>query len=167
MLNSRVDGFQNMYACHSTMAPVRRNKISPQKKPRRRYTHAMKRQMVAKMLEASTRGLEAETGIPKSNLSRWVQQKDKLLSFDGNMKRFNLDGAGRPEEIPDTTALTAFKLREAERAMTCTHLVNYLKRHHRQWLDTYLGEKHSGYQTLLRLLQTFCWTARLHASKTH
>ncbi|RHZ00841.1 hypothetical protein DYB37_012182 [Aphanomyces astaci] len=124
----------------------------------------MKRQMVAKMLEASTRGLEAETGIPKSNLSRWVQQKDKLLSFDGNMKRFNLDGAG---EIPDTTALTAFKLREAERAMTCTHLVNYLKRHHRQWLDTYLREKHSGYQTLLRLLQTFCWTARLHASKTH
>ncbi|RHY55468.1 hypothetical protein DYB34_012662 [Aphanomyces astaci] len=74
----------------------------------------MKRQMVAKMLEACTRGLEAETGIPKSNLSRWVQQKDKLLSFDGNMKRFNLDGAGRPEEIPDTTALTAFKLRLSE-----------------------------------------------------
>ncbi|RQM30831.1 hypothetical protein B5M09_013185 [Aphanomyces astaci] len=71
------------------------------------------------------------------------------------MKRFNLDGAGRPEEILDTTALTAFmlKLREAERAVTCTHLVNYLNR---QWLDTYLGEKHSGYQTLLRLLQTFC-----------
>ncbi|RHY91365.1 hypothetical protein DYB26_012614 [Aphanomyces astaci] len=74
----------------------------------------MKRQMVAKMLEACTRGLEAETGIPKSNLSRWVQQKDKLLSFDGNMKRFNLDGAGRPEEIPDTTALTAFMLKLRE-----------------------------------------------------
>ncbi|RHY75504.1 hypothetical protein DYB26_016092, partial [Aphanomyces astaci] len=157
ILNS-VDGFQDMYACHSTMTPVRRNKISPQKKPRRRYTHAKKRQMVAKMLEASTRGLEAETGIPKSNLSRWMQQKDKLLSFDGSMKRFNLDGAGRPEEIPDITALIAFmlKLREAERAVTCTHIVNYLKRHHRKWLDTYLGEKHRGYQTLLRLLQMFC-----------
>ncbi|RHY75067.1 hypothetical protein DYB38_013506, partial [Aphanomyces astaci] len=87
------------------------NKISPQKKPRRRFTHAMKLQMVTKMLEASTRGLEAETGIPKSNLSRWMQQKDKLLSFDGNMMRFNLDGAGRPEEIPDTTTLTAFMLK--------------------------------------------------------
>ncbi|ETV95599.1 hypothetical protein H310_11031 [Aphanomyces invadans] len=73
-----------------------------QKKPRRRYNQALKRAMGA-------------TGIPKSNLARWAQQSEKLQSFDGSGKWFNLDGAGRPEEIPDTAALNAFmvKLREA------------------------------------------------------
>ncbi|ETV95598.1 hypothetical protein H310_11030 [Aphanomyces invadans] len=58
-----------------------------QKKPRRRYNQALKRAM----------------------------QSEKLQSFDGSGKWFNLDGAGRPEEIPDTAALNAFmvKLREA------------------------------------------------------
>ncbi|ETV64081.1 hypothetical protein H257_18981 [Aphanomyces astaci] len=62
----------------------------------------------------------------------------------------------RPEEIPDTAALEAFmhKLRDAERAVTCTHLVNYLKRYHRAWLDGYLANKNCGYQSLLKLAFT-------------
>ncbi|RLO08553.1 hypothetical protein DYB28_006508 [Aphanomyces astaci] len=110
-----------------------RNKISPQKKPRRRYTQAVKRAMLSALQSASTRDVEAATGIPKSNLARWANQTTKLLAFDGMAKRFNLDGAGRPEEIPVTAALEAFmhKLRDAERA-------------------------NCGYQSLLKLLQRFC-----------
>ncbi|RHY77081.1 hypothetical protein DYB34_012518, partial [Aphanomyces astaci] len=135
-----------------------RSKISPQKKPRRRYTQAVKRAMLRALQSASTRDVEAATGIPKSNLGRWASQATKLLAFDGTAKRFNLDGAGRPEAIPDTAALAAFmrKLRDAERAVTCTHLVNYLKRYHRAWLDCYLANKNCGYQSLLKLLQQFC-----------
>ncbi|RHY41600.1 hypothetical protein DYB34_011981, partial [Aphanomyces astaci] len=44
------------------------------------------------------------------------------------------------------------KLRETERAVTCTHLVNFLKRNHRELLDQYLQAKRSGYETLLMLL---------------
>ncbi|RHZ28872.1 hypothetical protein DYB37_006877 [Aphanomyces astaci] len=47
-------------------------------------------------------------------------------------------------------------LREAERAVTCTHLVNFLKRHERPWLNEYLANKNCGYQAFLKLLQRFC-----------
>ncbi|RHY54266.1 hypothetical protein DYB38_004344, partial [Aphanomyces astaci] len=92
--------------------------------------------MLLKMRDASKRELEAMTGIPRSNLSRWGQQADLLMSFDGNKKRFNLEGAGRPVELPceDGLEILMHKLRDAERAVTCTHLINYLKRHHKEWL---------------------------------
>ncbi|RHZ05261.1 hypothetical protein DYB26_011477 [Aphanomyces astaci] len=110
------------------------------------------------MHTASTRDLEAATGIPKSCVARWMQQATQLLLADGPLKRYNLSGAGRPEEVPDTAALVAYmhKLRDAERAVTCTHLVNFLKRHHRPWLDVYLATKKAGYPSLLRLLQRCC-----------
>ncbi|RHZ05797.1 hypothetical protein DYB26_011133 [Aphanomyces astaci] len=140
------------------MPRTQRNKISPQKKPRRRYTQAVKRDMVVKMQSASTRDLEAATGIPKSNLSRWKNQTAELLQFNGPQRRYNLDGAGRPTEIPNTTALETYMhiLRDAEWAVTCTHLVNFLKRHERPWLDEYLANKNCGCQALLKLLQRFC-----------
>ncbi|RHY81647.1 hypothetical protein DYB26_016097 [Aphanomyces astaci] len=106
------------------------SKISPQKKPRRRYNHAKKSEMILKMESASTRQLEAETGIPNSNLARWKQQADAILNVEGNMKRFHFHGAGRPNCIPDSEGLEIFmhKRRDAEKALTCTHLVNFLKR---------------------------------------
>ncbi|ETV73526.1 hypothetical protein H257_11650 [Aphanomyces astaci] len=48
------------------------------------------------------------------------------------------------------------KVRDAERAVTCRHLVNYLKRNHKDWLDEYLAVKPYGYKSLLKLLQRFC-----------
>ncbi|RQM25257.1 hypothetical protein B5M09_013286 [Aphanomyces astaci] len=114
--------------------------------------------MLSALQSASTRDVEAAPGIPKSNLARWANQTTKILAFDGTAKQFNLNGAGRPEEIPNTAALEAFirKLRDTERAVTCTHLVNYLKRYHRAWLDGYLANTNCGYQSLLKLLQRFC-----------
>ncbi|RHY52047.1 hypothetical protein DYB34_010474 [Aphanomyces astaci] len=140
------------------MGPMRRSKISPQKKPRRRYSQATKRDMILKLRTSSTRDLAADTGIPKSNLSRWRQQTTMIHSFDGNKKRFNLDGAGRPEELPGSASLEAYmtKLRGEERAVTCTHLINFLKRNHRDWLDQYLAASASSYKSLLKLLQRFC-----------
>ncbi|RQM30850.1 hypothetical protein B5M09_013202 [Aphanomyces astaci] len=60
-----------------------RNKISPQEKPRRRYTQAIKRAMLSVLQSASTRDVEAATEIPKSNLARWANQTTKLFTFDG------------------------------------------------------------------------------------
>ncbi|RHZ15673.1 hypothetical protein DYB37_012412 [Aphanomyces astaci] len=102
--------------------------------------------------DASTRD------IPKSNLSRWKRQTQSHVNFEGNKKRFHLDGAGRSTELPCSDALEEFmiKLRDAERAVTCTHLVNYLKRNQKDWLDEYLAVKTCGYKSLLQLLQRFC-----------
>ncbi|ETV94529.1 hypothetical protein H310_11829 [Aphanomyces invadans] len=55
------------------------------------------------------------------------------------------------QEIPESAAL-----RDAERAVTCTHLINFLNRNHRQWLDGYLATRKSSYNSLLRLLQRCC-----------
>ncbi|RQM10758.1 hypothetical protein B5M09_014026, partial [Aphanomyces astaci] len=102
------------------------------------------------MESASTRQLEAETGIPNSNLARWKQQADAILNFEGNMK--HLHGAGRPNCIPDSDGLEIFmhKRRDAEKALTCTHLVNFLKRN-KDWLERYVANKTSGYKSLLKL----------------
>ncbi|ETV74099.1 hypothetical protein H257_11401 [Aphanomyces astaci] len=114
--------------------------------------------MILKLRTSSTRTLAADTGIPKSNLSRWRQQTTMIHSFDGNKKRFNLDVAGRPEELPGSASLEAYKtkLRGEERAVTCTHLINFLKRNHRDWLDQYLAASASSYKSLFKLLQRFC-----------
>ncbi|RLO08556.1 hypothetical protein DYB28_000152 [Aphanomyces astaci] len=60
--------------------------------------------------------------------------------------------------IPNADGLEAFmyKRRDAELALTCTHLVNYLKRNHKPWLEQYLSDRWSGYKSLLKLLQQFC-----------
>ncbi|RHY76117.1 hypothetical protein DYB34_014287 [Aphanomyces astaci] len=57
-----------------------------------------------------------------------MQQVTQLLLAHGPLKRYNLSGSGRPEEIPDTAAL----------------------------LDVYLANKKASYPSLLRLLQRCC-----------
>ncbi|KAF0696170.1 Aste57867_13059 [Aphanomyces stellatus] len=108
------------------------------------------------------------TKISRSNLKRWKAAAVKPERFEGNKKRNNLDGAERHESIPDSEALVGYmtKMRANERALTCTHLVNFLKKHHRPWLDDYLNEKKDSnkpgkeYQTLLMLLRVMDHASR-------
>ncbi|KAF0694065.1 Aste57867_15035 [Aphanomyces stellatus] len=50
------------------------------------------------------------------------------------------------------------KMRQAERGLTCTHFINFLKAKQREWLDRYLSDQAAGheYKNLLKLLQRFC-----------
>ncbi|KAF0690023.1 Aste57867_18567 [Aphanomyces stellatus] len=133
--------------------------IHPTKKPRKSYTLVFKLNAIGLLQFTGPTELSKLTGVPIANLKRWKQKTAVLLAFEGNKRRKNL-GAGQPEEIPDTTALVAYmnKMRDNERALTCTHLVNFIKRHHRHWLQEYLEEKKKGqeYRSLLKLLQLFC-----------
>ncbi|KAF0701199.1 Aste57867_8308 [Aphanomyces stellatus] len=134
--------------------------IHPTKKPRKSYTLAFKPNAIGLLQSTGPTELSKLIGVPIANLKRWKQKTAVLLAFEGNKRRKNLDGAGRPEEIPDTIATVAYmnKMRDNERAHTCTHLVNFIKRHHRHWLQEYLEEKKRGqeYRSLLKLLQLFC-----------
>ncbi|ETV99612.1 hypothetical protein H310_08263 [Aphanomyces invadans] len=61
-------------------------------------------------------------------------------------ERCNLDGAGRPEEIPNTAKLEAFthKLRDAEKPVTCIYIVHFLKRNQKEWLHNHFTTKTVG-----------------------
>ncbi|RHZ39790.1 hypothetical protein DYB26_012195 [Aphanomyces astaci] len=67
---------------------------------------------------------------------------------------------GRREMFPDPEGLVDFivEMRVRERALTTTHIINWIKRYQSQWLRLYLIDKQAGtgYQSLLRLLQQFC-----------
>ncbi|KAF0685639.1 Aste57867_22510 [Aphanomyces stellatus] len=72
---------------------------------------------------------------------------------------------GRTEEILDAAGLEAYmiEIRFKERALTCsaltcTNIINWIKRNQREWLNDYLSSKPSGnaYTSLLRLLERFC-----------
>ncbi|RLO11611.1 hypothetical protein DYB28_010677 [Aphanomyces astaci] len=66
--------------------------------------------------------------------------------------------------FPNPEGLVDFivEMRVRERALTTTHIINWIKRYQSQWLRLYLVDKQAGtgYQSLLRLLQQFC---RRHA----
>ncbi|RLO09990.1 hypothetical protein DYB28_008292 [Aphanomyces astaci] len=49
-------------------------------------------------------------------------------------------------------------MRVRERALTTTHIINWIQRYQSQWLRLYLIDRQAstGYQSLLRLLQQFC-----------
>ncbi|RQM21707.1 hypothetical protein B5M09_013327 [Aphanomyces astaci] len=67
---------------------------------------------------------------------------------------------GRCEIFPDPDGLLEFitEMRNKERALTTTHIINWIKRHQARWLRLYLSGKQpgTGYKSLLRLLQYFC-----------
>ena len=69
-------------------------------------------------------------------------------------------GVSRPAIIPQPEALLEFMnaRRHLERALTCTHMVNYLKKHQNTWLQGYIQRQKEGcgYDNLLKLLQRFC-----------
>jgi hypothetical protein len=134
--------------------------ISSNKKLRKTYSIALKIDMIGLLQETNPRDLAKSTGLPHANLQRWKAMSSKHLAFPGNKKRKNLSGAGRPEAMPDSEALVQFmeKMRDEERALTCTHMIMYLKKHHRSWLDEYLGDDDGdrAYKSLLRLLERFC-----------
>ncbi|KAF0694709.1 Aste57867_14436 [Aphanomyces stellatus] len=108
----------------------------------------------------SIRKVGKQLSIPYSNVRNWKRVADELNAFKGNKKAKNLPGAGRPRILPEPDALLAFmdERRHQERALTCTHLIQFLKRNQQAWNRDYISrQKHGcGYDHLIRLLQDFC-----------
>ncbi|RHY12818.1 hypothetical protein DYB37_004812 [Aphanomyces astaci] len=108
----------------------------------------------------SQRKVAAELCVPQSCVRNWDRVANKLHNYKGNKKTSNLPGAGRPTILPEPTALLSFMQdrRAKERALTCTHMINYLKKNHQCWLMEYIARQKpgSGYGNLLSLLEDFC-----------
>ncbi|RHY15783.1 hypothetical protein DYB32_010722 [Aphanomyces invadans] len=108
----------------------------------------------------SIRKVAFELSIPYPAIRNWVKLADKLNAFKANKKSTNLPGAGRPTIIPQPEHLLTFMdaRRHQERALTCAHMVNFLKQHQQPWLQEYIARQKAGcgYDNLLKLLQEFC-----------
>ncbi|RHY39562.1 hypothetical protein DYB30_000467 [Aphanomyces astaci] len=126
--------------------------------PKRNYTIATKLKVLA-LLETSTdQQVSDMLSIPRRTIRTWVNQKRDILAYNGNKKRMKVDPGGRPEEFPDPEGLVDYinQMRAQERALTTSHIINWIKRHQAAWLRSYIARKKPGYQGLLRLLQRFC-----------
>ncbi|RHZ17159.1 hypothetical protein DYB26_007486, partial [Aphanomyces astaci] len=129
-----------------------------QRTPKRSYTVATKQEVLG-LVEAALVDykLSELLGIPRRTIRTWIDQKWDILAYDGNKKRKKIVPGGRPETFPDPDGLVLFmnEMREQERALTTTHIVNWIKRHQADWLRSYVARKKpgAGYQSLLSLLQ--------------
>ncbi|KAF0697113.1 Aste57867_12179 [Aphanomyces stellatus] len=98
--------------------------------------------------------------VPCRTVRNWQRLSEKLLAYKGNKKTMNLPGAGRPTILPQADGLLAFMdaRRTQECALTCSHMIAYLKPHHQSWVTQYMARQKTGhgYDHLLKLLQEFC-----------
>ncbi|KAF0683003.1 Aste57867_24913 [Aphanomyces stellatus] len=134
---------------------------NPSRQGRRHvYPISLKKQAVALRDRMSIREIGDHIGVHYSNVRNWLRVSNKLSEFKGNKKSSNMIGSGRPRILPEPNSLLAFMdaRRHQERALTCSHMVNFLKKHHQPWLQAYIARQPdgNGYDNLLRLLQRFC-----------
>ncbi|RLO00177.1 hypothetical protein DYB28_010025, partial [Aphanomyces astaci] len=126
----------------------------------RGYAISVKLDALAMMASMSDYKVSENLGIPRRTIRSWFDQRDEITAFQGNKKRMKVSPGGRREMFPDPEGLVDFivEMRVRERALTTTHIINWIKRYQSQWLRLYLVDKQTGtgYQSLLRLLQQFC-----------
>ncbi|KAH9100348.1 hypothetical protein LEN26_015934 [Aphanomyces euteiches] len=134
--------------------------LSTQRLPKRSYPISTRLQALALLECKSDYQVAQGMGIPRRTIRSWADHRYEILAYDGNKKRMKIEPGGRPEEFPNPTGLEAFinEMRRQERALTMTHIVNWVKKHERLWLQDYIATKKpgTGYDGLLRLLQRFC-----------
>ncbi|KAF0695681.1 Aste57867_13503 [Aphanomyces stellatus] len=126
----------------------------------RSYFVAQKRLALVLLQYKSQRETSRELKIRKPTLGDWLCDMNVNLAFDGNLLSRRMTPPGRSEEFPDSKGLVAYMIaiRFKERALTCTGIINWIKKNQRQRLTEYLAPKTAGcrYSTLLRLLERFC-----------
>ncbi|KAH9142680.1 hypothetical protein AeRB84_013262 [Aphanomyces euteiches] len=88
-----------------------------------------------------------------------------------NKKSKNLPGAGRHEALPDPQALVDYitERRSRERAVTSIHVINFMKRTQRAWLNSYVAthDTDKAYNNLMRMIQRFCDRHGFSKQKPH
>ncbi|KAH9154742.1 hypothetical protein AeRB84_003203 [Aphanomyces euteiches] len=128
--------------CAGSIRP-RRPPALPKKKQRDSHSIESIRAVLHALTSKSVQEVANETGINERNIRRWRRNKSLYENFGGNQKRCEISPGGRPPIFPDEHGLITFmtQRRLKELAVTCTHTINWIKRHHRSWLDAYLVRK--------------------------
>eukprot|EP00644_Phytophthora_capsici_P010020 jgi/Phyca11/511592/fgenesh2_kg.PHYCAscaffold_90_\ len=99
-------------------------------------------------------------GVPRRTLRHWLDDADKINSFEGPDTRKSIGRSGRREILPFGRELSAFleEGRAEGKEVTSSHMVEYIRHNHAQWLERYMADKksaESGQAALIRLCQRF------------
>ncbi|KAG6969372.1 hypothetical protein JG688_00005346 [Phytophthora aleatoria] len=127
---------------------------------RTNYSVKKKRELIALAQIAGVREVCRMEGIPRRTLRHWLDDADKINSFEGPDTRKSIGRSGRREILPFGRELSAFleEGRREGRDMTSSHMIDYIRQNHAQWLEGYMtGKKsaESGQAALARLCQRF------------
>ncbi|RHY62135.1 hypothetical protein DYB30_006657 [Aphanomyces astaci] len=128
----------------------------------RRHTYpiSLKRKALELLKDFSFRKVADLLGVSYSCTRNWHRKAAQLQAYKGNQRNHNVQGAGRPTVLPLPESLLDFMRarRSQERALTCTHMIGFLTRHHQDWIVQYTSRQKPGhgYNNLLSLLQDFC-----------
>jgi hypothetical protein len=119
-----------------------------------------KRELIALAQVAGVREVCRMEGVPRRTLRHWLDDAEKINSFDGPDSRKSIGRSGRREILPFGRELTQFleENRREGREMTSTHMIDYIRQNHGQWLESYMADKksaESGQAALARLCQRF------------
>ncbi|KAG7379636.1 hypothetical protein PHYPSEUDO_008319 [Phytophthora pseudosyringae] len=127
---------------------------------RANYSVKKKRELIALAQVAGVREVCRMEGVPRRTLRHWLDDAEKINSFEGPDSRKSIGRSGRREILPFGRELSAFleEGRGEGREMTSSHMVDYIRQHHAQWLEGYMTDKksaESGQAALTRLCQRF------------
>ncbi|KAF0690790.1 hypothetical protein As57867_007526, partial [Aphanomyces stellatus] len=128
---------------------------APITKPRVRPNIATKLAAARLAEETSVEDVHMATGYSISAIKTWVKTKETLLGFKGSKTRKkNTGDSGKAPIIPGQDALAIYlrDLRRQELAITASHMFEFLREHHMDWIQNYMATRATGYKSLLRLL---------------
>ncbi|CAK4352360.1 unnamed protein product, partial [Aphanomyces euteiches] len=108
--------------------------------------------------------------VDPSTVRKWAFKQAKYIEVP-NKKSKNLPGAGRHEALPGPQALVDYitERRSRERAVTSIHVINFMKRTQRAWLNSYMAthDTDKAYNNLMRMIQRFCDRHGFSKQKPH
>ncbi|KAL4110951.1 hypothetical protein PRIC1_002635 [Phytophthora ramorum] len=127
---------------------------------RANYSVRKKRELIALAQVAGVREVCRMEGVPRRTLRHWLDDAEKINSFEGPDSRTSIGRSGRREILPFGREMSDF-LEEGQREgreLTSSHMIEYIRQSHSQWLQSYMVDKksaESGQAALARLCQRF------------
>ncbi|KAH9109024.1 hypothetical protein AeMF1_015822 [Aphanomyces euteiches] len=123
------------------MAPPRRNS----------YTIEAKRQVLALLEDHNDYEVSQLLNIPRRTVRVIAAKQFEIMAYDGSQLTKKINN-GKREIFPDPDGFVAFmtKMKNEEKALSCVHNINWIKKHHHPWLLDYLSTKSAdtGYMSV-------------------
>ncbi|KAH9092183.1 hypothetical protein LEN26_018636 [Aphanomyces euteiches] len=102
---------------------------------RQTYTIEVKREVIALLEDHSDYEVSKLMNIPRRTIRGIAAMKFEVMAYEGNRLNKKITNAKR-EVFPDPEGFVAFmtKMRNEEKALSCVHNINWIKKHHHSWL---------------------------------
>ncbi|CAK5032003.1 unnamed protein product [Aphanomyces euteiches] len=138
--------------------------------PTQRNTVKTKLEAIEMLKTMSSYEVAKVFDVDPSTVRKWAFKQAKYIEVP-NKKSKNLPGAGRHEALPGPQALVDYitERRSRERAVTSIHVINFMKRTQRAWLNSYMAthDTDKAYNNLMRMIQRFCDRHGFSKQKPH